>query len=232
MEVDGKDRPTMIAPGTTFIGNLESEDTLTQNQTSKGDLCNCFRRYKEEDGAEAKAFHIIFIGIDNDIYSRVDACPNAKEMWKENKCLKQDHEIVSDEEEAPRDKEIQKLMALISTSFNKIYKPTNNNLRTSSNTRNKNVENNPRSDRRIGYDRQTRKYENQRAVNVVRNKENVRTQVDQDGAHEEERALPALLIENTKLDIDESKKINKEPKKANTSLYSELTRNKESNYVK
>ncbi|GJZ10965.1 retrovirus-related pol polyprotein from transposon TNT 1-94, partial [Tanacetum coccineum] len=52
-----------------------------------------------------------------------------------------DHEAVSDEEETLRDKEIQKFMAFISKSFKKIYKPTNNNLRTSSNTRNKNVDN-------------------------------------------------------------------------------------------
>nr|GEX99849.1 hypothetical protein [Tanacetum cinerariifolium] len=86
---------------------------------------------------------------------------------------------VSDEKATPRDKEIEKLMALISMSFKKIYKPTNNNLRTSSNTRNKNVDNIPRSDRRIGYDRQTRQYENQRAVNVAGAKDNARTQVMQ-----------------------------------------------------
>nr|GFA30287.1 zinc finger, CCHC-type [Tanacetum cinerariifolium]GFA30634.1 zinc finger, CCHC-type [Tanacetum cinerariifolium] len=31
--------------------------------------------------AEAEAVQIILIGIDNDIYSTVDACPNACEMW-------------------------------------------------------------------------------------------------------------------------------------------------------
>ncbi|GKA77684.1 hypothetical protein Tco_0784221 [Tanacetum coccineum] len=59
--------------------------------------------------------------------------------------------IVSDEEETPRDTEISKLMALISTSFKKVYKPTNNNLRTSSNTRNKNVDNTLRTDRISGH---------------------------------------------------------------------------------
>ncbi|GJV01743.1 integrase, catalytic region, zinc finger, CCHC-type containing protein, partial [Tanacetum coccineum] len=44
-------------------------------------------------------------------------------------------EVVSDEEATLRDKEIEKLMALISMSFKKIYKPTNKNLRTSSITR-------------------------------------------------------------------------------------------------
>nr|GEX63557.1 hypothetical protein [Tanacetum cinerariifolium] len=33
---------------------------------------------------------IILTGIDNDIYSTVDACPNACEMWKAIKRLKQE----------------------------------------------------------------------------------------------------------------------------------------------
>ncbi|GJR94369.1 hypothetical protein Tco_0266543 [Tanacetum coccineum] len=70
--------------------------------------------------------------------------------------------IVNDTVYTPRDKEIDRLMTLISTSFKRIYKPTNNNLRTSSNTRNKNVEPTPRT----RCERQTRQYENQRATNV------------------------------------------------------------------
>ncbi|GJX29497.1 retrovirus-related pol polyprotein from transposon TNT 1-94 [Tanacetum coccineum] len=46
-------------------------------------------------------------------------------------------EVVSDEEATPKDKEIEKLMALILMSFKKIYKPTNKNLITSSNTKKK-----------------------------------------------------------------------------------------------
>nr|GEY65027.1 putative reverse transcriptase domain-containing protein [Tanacetum cinerariifolium] len=131
-------------------------------------------------------------GIDNDIYSTVDACPNACEMWKAIERLKQGKSInvqdpetslywefgkftsrdgeslksyysrsqqaatrnrgkaivnssspiydqeptmVAEEDEMSKDKEIDKLMALISLSFKKIYKPTNNNLQTSSNTK-------------------------------------------------------------------------------------------------
>nr|GEW44173.1 hypothetical protein [Tanacetum cinerariifolium] len=40
--------------------------------------------------------------------------------------------VDDDDEDTSKDKEIDKLMALISLSFKKIYKPTNNNLRTSS----------------------------------------------------------------------------------------------------
>ncbi|GJS91715.1 retrovirus-related pol polyprotein from transposon TNT 1-94 [Tanacetum coccineum] len=46
----------------------------------------------------------------------------------------------SDPKQAQKDKEMQKNLALIEKYFKKIYKPTNNNLRTSSNTRNKNVD--------------------------------------------------------------------------------------------
>nr|GEU89916.1 retrovirus-related Pol polyprotein from transposon TNT 1-94 [Tanacetum cinerariifolium] len=44
----------------------------------------------------------------------------------------------SDPEQAQRDKDMQKNLALIAKYFKKIYKPTNNNLKTSSNSRNKN----------------------------------------------------------------------------------------------
>nr|GEX64701.1 hypothetical protein [Tanacetum cinerariifolium] len=53
-------------------------------------------------------------------------------------------EEASDPEQAQRDMDIQKNLALIAKYFKKIYKPTNNNLRTSSNSRNKNVDNTSR----------------------------------------------------------------------------------------
>ncbi|GKD36293.1 hypothetical protein Tco_1251802 [Tanacetum coccineum] len=63
-------------------------------------------------------------------------------------------------------------MALISLSFKKIYKPTNNNLRTSSNTSRANQDNSPRINKGTGFD-------NQRAVNVVGVRENVGTLIVQ-----------------------------------------------------
>nr|GEW35931.1 hypothetical protein [Tanacetum cinerariifolium] len=161
--------------------------------------------------------------IDNDIYSTVDACPNACEMWKAIERLKQGESInvqdletnlywefrkftsrdgeslesyysrsqqaatrnkgkaivnsplpiydqeptmVTEDDEMSKDKEIDKLMALIYLSFNKIYKPTNNNLQTSSNTSRANQDNSPRISRGTGYD-------NQRIVNVVGARETV-----------------------------------------------------------
>nr|GFB64836.1 hypothetical protein [Tanacetum cinerariifolium] len=55
--------------------------------------------------------------------------------------------MVAEDDEMSKDKEIDKLMALISLSFKKIYKPTNNNLRTSSNTSRANQDNSPRISR-------------------------------------------------------------------------------------
>ncbi|GJZ65249.1 hypothetical protein Tco_0621945 [Tanacetum coccineum] len=57
-------------------------------------------------------------------------------------------ELLSDEDSDPkqaqRDKEMQKNLALLAKYFKKLYKPTNNNLRTSSNSRNKTEDTIPR----------------------------------------------------------------------------------------
>nr|GEW66582.1 hypothetical protein [Tanacetum cinerariifolium] len=129
--------------------------------------------------AEAEAVQIIITGIDNDFYSTVDACLNACEMWKAIKRNKgkaivnspqpiynQEPSMVTEDDETSKDKEIDKLMALISLSFKKIYKPTNNNLRTLSNTSRENQDNSPRINRSTGYD-------NQRIGNVAGAKETV-----------------------------------------------------------
>nr|GEV41788.1 hypothetical protein [Tanacetum cinerariifolium] len=217
-------------------------------------------RKKIDVGAEV--VHIILTRINNDIYSIVDAYPNAKEMWKAIERLKQG-------------KEIDKAPSTPKSDHEVICKPTNNKLIAFSNTRNKNVDNTPRLDRRMRYDRQTGQYENQRAVNVVRNREtevtpaidedtrpifdkeplekvhpnddynvfstkrqhlehlesindtyvlekvdsnitpdssnmcNDEGKVNHDTTQDKERALLASLIQNMKLEIDESKKSNK-----------------------
>ncbi|GJT30224.1 hypothetical protein Tco_0910499 [Tanacetum coccineum] len=61
-------------------------------------------------------------------------------------------DTVTKDDEMSKDKEIDKLMALISLSFKKIYKPTNNNLQTSSNTSRANQDNSLRINRGTGYD--------------------------------------------------------------------------------
>nr|GEX14649.1 hypothetical protein [Tanacetum cinerariifolium] len=70
-----------------------------------------------------------------------------------------------------KDKEIDKLMALIFLLFKKIYKPTNNNLRTSSNTSRENQDNSSWINRGTGYD-------NQMLGNVVGARETVGTTVN------------------------------------------------------
>nr|GFB92711.1 hypothetical protein [Tanacetum cinerariifolium] len=66
----------------------------------------------------------------------------------------QEPSMVDEDNETSKDKEIDKLMALISLSFKKIYKPTNNNLRTSSNTSHANQDNSLRINRNIGFESQ------------------------------------------------------------------------------
>nr|GEX25949.1 reverse transcriptase domain-containing protein [Tanacetum cinerariifolium] len=81
----------------------------------------------------------------------------------------------NDPEQAQRDKDMQKNLALIAKYFKKIYKPTNNNLRTSSNSRNKNVDTNPW----YKNDNQSGQFGNQMTVNVVGARENVGSPVVQ-----------------------------------------------------
>nr|GEU70474.1 copia protein [Tanacetum cinerariifolium] len=74
-----------------------------------------------------------------------------------------------DPEQAQRDKDMQKNLALIAKYFKKIYKPTNNNLRTSSNTKNKNVD----ITLRYRNDNQSVLFGNQKTMTVGRAMEKV-----------------------------------------------------------
>nr|GEY71336.1 hypothetical protein [Tanacetum cinerariifolium] len=84
----------------------------------------------------------------------------------------QEPSMVAEDDETSKDNEIDKLMALISLSFKKIYKPTNNNLRTSSNTSRANQDNSPSIYRNAGY-------KNQRIGNVPVARETVGSSVVQ-----------------------------------------------------
>ncbi|GJV00340.1 hypothetical protein Tco_1329610 [Tanacetum coccineum] len=170
MEAGGKDRPPMLAPGNYVQWKSRIKryiDTKPNNEL----IHYCLKKPPYKFKWTEKTVPVSE-GIDNDIYSTVDTCPNACEMWKAIERLKQEPTMVAEDDEMSKDKEIDKLMALISLSFKKIYKPTNNNLRTSSNTSRANQDNTPRINRGTGYD-------NQRVVNVVGARENVGTQVVQ-----------------------------------------------------
>ncbi|GKE02066.1 hypothetical protein Tco_1390049 [Tanacetum coccineum] len=71
MEAGSKDHPPMLAPEgsteTTIEGYIESYKNVSQDIRNQLD-------------AEAEVVQIILTWIDNDIYSTVDACPNACEM--------------------------------------------------------------------------------------------------------------------------------------------------------
>ncbi|GJU63109.1 retrovirus-related pol polyprotein from transposon TNT 1-94 [Tanacetum coccineum] len=79
-----------------------------------------------------------------------------------------------DPEQAQKDKEMQKNLALITKYFKKLYKPTNK-LRTSSNSRNKNVDTSPR----YKNDNQTGQFRNQRIATVDGARETVGSHVVQ-----------------------------------------------------
>nr|GEV09647.1 integrase, catalytic region, zinc finger, CCHC-type, peptidase aspartic, catalytic [Tanacetum cinerariifolium] len=198
---------------------ISEGSSVTTTETYMETYKNVSQDIRDQLNAKTKSIQIILIGIDNDIYSTVDACPNACEMWKAIERLKQGESInvqdletnlywefgkftsqdevatrnrgktivnspqpiydqepsmVAEDDETPKDKEIGKLMALISLSFKKIYKPTNNNHQTSSNTSRENQDNSLRINRSTGY-------ENQRIGNVAGAKETVVSTVEEAG---------------------------------------------------
>nr|GEV48604.1 hypothetical protein [Tanacetum cinerariifolium] len=81
----------------------------------------------------------------------------------------------SDHEQTQKDNDMQNNLALIAKYFKRIYKHTNNNVRTSSNSRNKNVDTN------LWYknDNTSGQFRNQRKINVVVARENVGSPVVQ-----------------------------------------------------
>ncbi|GJW89407.1 retrovirus-related pol polyprotein from transposon TNT 1-94 [Tanacetum coccineum] len=81
----------------------------------------------------------------------------------------------NDPKQAQRDKELQKNLALLAKYFKKLYKPTNNNLRTSSNSRNRTEDTTPR----YSTDNQSRQFRNQRTMTVAGARETVGSQVMQ-----------------------------------------------------
>nr|GEU60403.1 hypothetical protein [Tanacetum cinerariifolium] len=160
----GKDRSLMLAPGNYVQWKSRIKRyiyTKPNNELIHYCLQNQPYKFKWTEKIVPVAE-----GIDNDIYFIVDACLNACKIWKAIERLKQEPAMVTDDDEMSKEKEIDKLMALISLSFKKIYKPTNNNLKTSSNTNRANQDNILRINKGIGYD-------NQRAFNVARDRENV-----------------------------------------------------------
>nr|GEU29545.1 hypothetical protein [Tanacetum cinerariifolium] len=232
--------------------------------------------------SEKEAICLILNGIRDEIYSTVDACQRAQEIWEAIKRLQQGKSLNIQD----RDKDMQKNLALTTKYFKIIYKPTNNNLITYSNLRNKNAYTTPW----YKNDNQSGQFGNQRTMNVTGARENVDNPVVQqsgiqcfnckefgyfakkcrkpkrvkdyayhkekmvlckqsekvetddsnvnpdspdmcdddiqnyqnDVESDDERVALANLIANLKVDVDENKKIQKQLKKANTTLAQEL----------
>nr|GEZ59400.1 hypothetical protein [Tanacetum cinerariifolium] len=66
---------------------------VTRNETYKETYKNVLQDIRDQLNVEAEAVQIILTGIDDDIYSTVDACLNACEMWKAIERLKQGESI-------------------------------------------------------------------------------------------------------------------------------------------
>nr|GEV80305.1 hypothetical protein [Tanacetum cinerariifolium] len=62
---------------------------ITRTERFQETYKNVSQEIHDQLNPEAEAVQIILTGIDNDIYSTVDACPNACEMWKAIERLKQ-----------------------------------------------------------------------------------------------------------------------------------------------
>nr|GEW02250.1 hypothetical protein [Tanacetum cinerariifolium] len=240
MAAGSRDRPHMLATGrypqwrSRFLRYIDTRPNAIPEHTTVETPISMSPTNKAQFKAEKEAIHLILTGIGDEIYSTVDACQTAQEMWEAIERLQQGEslniqdilqlmnemirnnltvatmqvnvqflqqlqpewsrykgkeitkpitppsETASKEyinpEQAQRDKDMQKNLALIAKYFKKIYKPTNNNLRTSSNSKNKNVDTTPR----YKNDNQSGQFRNQRTMNVVGARENVGKDTDEE----------------------------------------------------
>nr|GFA76936.1 hypothetical protein [Tanacetum cinerariifolium] len=100
MEAGSKERPPMLALNPPYELGWKEKAVLDYEGNPTTSTERVFETYKnvkqeikDQLNAEAEVVQIIFTGIDNDIYSTVDACPNACEMWKAIERLKQGESI-------------------------------------------------------------------------------------------------------------------------------------------
>nr|GEU46961.1 hypothetical protein [Tanacetum cinerariifolium] len=192
-----RDRPPMLAPGRypqwhsqflRYVDTRPNDEALRKCILSVETLANMSPENKAHFQAEKEAIHLILIGIGDDIYSTVDAFQTIHDMSTFNffnnfnqngqgkeiaKPITPPSETASEEdidlEQAQRDKDMQKNLTLTPKYFQKIYKHTNNNIRTSSNSKKKNVDTTPQFKNGSLFGM----FRNQRTVNVVTARENV-----------------------------------------------------------
>nr|GEW97213.1 hypothetical protein [Tanacetum cinerariifolium] len=147
-----------------------------------------FRKFTSRDGESLESYYSRFYKIMNELFmNQCDSQELKTVSYHKLYAILKQHQnevnelraerlaqpsTIAEDDEMSKDKEIDKLMVLISLSFKKIYKPTNNNLQTSSNTSRANQDNSPRISRGNGYD-------NQRLGNVAGARETVGTMMVQ-----------------------------------------------------
>ncbi|GJU33874.1 hypothetical protein Tco_1182228 [Tanacetum coccineum] len=78
---------------TQALAQAEGETDAQEGQVMEETYENTSDRVHAMLDAKAEAVHIILNGIGNDIYSTVEACANAKEMWLAIECLVQGESI-------------------------------------------------------------------------------------------------------------------------------------------
>nr|GEV15722.1 Gag-Pol polyprotein [Tanacetum cinerariifolium] len=195
MAAGSMDRPPMLAIGrypqwrSWFLRYIDTRPNAIPEHTTVETPMNMSPANKAHFESEKEAIHLILTGIGDEIYSTVDAYQTAQEMWESIERLQQGKYIAkpitppselaskedSDPEQAQRDKDMQKNLALIAKYFKRIYKPTNNNLSTSLNSKNKNVD----TTLRYKNENQSEQFRNQRTMNVARHREKVGSPVVQ-----------------------------------------------------
>ncbi|GKC94041.1 hypothetical protein Tco_1159483, partial [Tanacetum coccineum] len=135
-----------------------------QQHTTIETVLNMTPKNKEHFLSEKEAIFLLLTGI-GDVKTNL--------FWEFGKLTSRDRESM--ESYYSRDKDMQKNLALLAKYFKKLYKPTNNNLRTSSNSRNKTEDTTPR----YNNDNQSGQFGNQRTMTVVGARETVGSQVVQ-----------------------------------------------------
>ncbi|GJY36482.1 retrovirus-related pol polyprotein from transposon TNT 1-94 [Tanacetum coccineum] len=161
MEAGGKDSPPMLAPGNyKAIERLKQCESINA-QDLETNLYWDFGKFTLRDGESLESYYLRFYKMMNELVRNkcditnhqvnVQFLLQLQQEWQRSQqaatknrgkaivnssppTYDQEPTMVAEDGEMPKEKEIDKLMALISLSFKKIYKPTNNNLRTSSNT--------------------------------------------------------------------------------------------------
>ncbi|GJT27697.1 putative reverse transcriptase domain-containing protein [Tanacetum coccineum] len=162
------------------------ESPEVPERTAVETFMNITPTHKAHYDAKKEAIHFLLTRIGDEIYSTIDACKTAHDMKiatmaSDVQFLKQHQpEMVQDFVTIVNNqKEVNDIcaekIAKNANSLALIYKPTNNNLRTSSNSRNKNVDTSPR----YVNENQTGQFGNQRTMTVAGARETVNSQVVQ-----------------------------------------------------